>query len=195
MQESELDVIVQDWGVFVGELLTFRDFDICYIGISGGGADPDFTGVYNEDGALNIFGYNTSMDWDDDLGTGLNKWYMKEGQLIMPPDSSERLQHYWDWQQHLMDKILPCQPTFVPNNYMAIWSNLDGYNISDGVINSFGKMKFTGLHTEQEDSSKLVVADDEWHELNPFFYSDSASAFISNAIMDPLIYYDAEQKA
>ncbi|MHA1220837.1 MAG: hypothetical protein ACTSQB_03810, partial [Candidatus Heimdallarchaeota archaeon] len=102
-----VDVVILDWPTFVGELLSYRDFDICYIGLSGGGTDPDFTGVYDENGSLNLFGYHTSMDWDEDLGTGLNEWYMKQGTLIMPPDSEARVQHYWDWEQYMMDKINP----------------------------------------------------------------------------------------
>ncbi|MBN1329194.1 MAG: hypothetical protein JXA54_06950, partial [Candidatus Heimdallarchaeota archaeon] len=81
----DVSVIIQDWPTFVGELIAFRDFDICYVGLTGGGADPDFSGVYDENGSLNLFGYHTSMDWDDELGTGLNEWYMKQGTLIMPP--------------------------------------------------------------------------------------------------------------
>ena len=107
-----LDIYLMDWSVFVSEILTFRDFDICYFGFTGGGAEPDFTGVYNENGTLNLFGYHTSMDWDDDKGTGLNEWYMREGTLIMPSETEERVQHYYTWQLYLMDIIVPCMPLF-----------------------------------------------------------------------------------
>jgi len=40
-----IDVIVQDWPTFVGELIAFRNFDICYVALTGGGADPDFSGM------------------------------------------------------------------------------------------------------------------------------------------------------
>ncbi|MHA1188237.1 MAG: hypothetical protein ACTSSK_15460, partial [Candidatus Heimdallarchaeota archaeon] len=107
-----LDVIPLDWPTFVGELIVYRNFDLCYVALTGGGLDPDFTGVYDENGSLNLFGYHTDMDYDDALGTGTNEWYMRQGNLIMPPASEERVQHYWAWQQYLMDKILPCLPTF-----------------------------------------------------------------------------------
>ncbi|MCK5047594.1 MAG: hypothetical protein KAS22_13495, partial [Candidatus Heimdallarchaeota archaeon] len=39
-----LDVVNVDWATFVGELITFHNYDLVYLGLSGGGADPDFTG-------------------------------------------------------------------------------------------------------------------------------------------------------
>ncbi|NHJ84828.1 MAG: hypothetical protein FK734_05160 [Asgard group archaeon] len=187
-----VDVIVQDWPTFVGELVAFRDFDVCYVALTGGGADPDFTGVYNENGSLNLFGYDTSMDWDDELNTGLNEWYMKEGNLIMPPDSEERVQHYWEWEQYLMDKILPLQPTFAPKSYIANWAELEGYNFTDGILQSWGKMYWTGSHTGQTSTDELVITDAAWSDLNPLFQDDTSSSFISTATMDSLIWYDAD---
>jgi len=185
-----LDVIPLDWPTFVGELIVYRNFDLCYVALTGGGLDPDFTGVYDENGSLNLFGYHTDMDYDDALGTGTNEWYMRQGNLIMPPASEERVQHYWAWQQYLMDKILPCLPTFAPKSYTATWSNLNGYNISDGILQSWGKMSFTGTHTGQADATELVITDAPWSDLNPLFQDDTSSSFISNALMDPLIWYD-----
>lgn len=193
-----VDVIVQDWPTFVTELMSLRDFDICYVALTGGGADPDFTGVYDENGSLNLFGYDETMDWDENLtigartGWGLNEWYMYQGTLIMPPDSEERVFHYWEWEQYLMDKILPCQPTFAPKAYIALWENLDGYNYSDGIIQSWGKMGFDGTHTGQTDNTELVITDAAWSDLNPLFQDDSSSSFISGACLEPLIFYDQD---
>ncbi len=191
----DVNVIIQDWPTFVGELIAFRDFDICYVGLTGGGADPDFTGVYDENGSLNLFGYDTSMDWDDTLNTGLNEWYMKEGTLIMPPDSEERVEHYWAWEQYMMDKINPLLPTFAPKAYVSQWSNLNGYNYTDGIKQSWGKMWFDGSHTGQLDTDELVITDAAWSDLNPLFQDDQSSSYISSAVMDPLIWYDADLSA
>jgi len=49
-----LDVIGLDWATMVGELIAYRNFDLCYVALTGGGADPDFTGVYDENGSLNL---------------------------------------------------------------------------------------------------------------------------------------------
>ncbi len=187
-----VDVIVQDWPTFVGELIAYRDFDICYVALTGGGADPDFTGVFNENGSLNLFGYHTDMDYNETLGTGLNEWYMKQGNLIMPPDSTERVQHYWAWEQYLMDKILPCQPTFAPKVYVSIWATLDGYDMTDGLKQSWGKMSFSALHDGQIVDSEVVTTDAAWSDLNPLFQDDQSSSTISTATMDTLIFYDAD---
>jgi ABC-type transport system substrate-binding protein len=191
----DVDVVVLDWPTFVGELLAYRDFDICYVGLNGGGADPDFSGVYDENGSLNLFGYHTSMDWSDELGTGINEWYMRQGTLIMPPDSEERVQHYWDWEQYMMDKINPLLPTFAPRNYLAQWANLEGYNFTDGIIQSWGKLNWDGSHTGQVSTDEIVRTDAAWSDLNPLFQDDTSSAFLSNAILDTIIAYDADLSA
>ncbi len=188
-----VEVSVLDWPSWISLFFytnPYLDIDIFYVALSGGGVDPDFTGMYNENGTLNIFGYHTDMDYNETLGTGVNEWYMKQGNLIIPPDSTERVQHYWAWEQYLMDKILPCQPTFAPKVYSIYWSNLNGYNIEKGIKQSWGKMSFTGTHDYQLDNTELVTADAAWSDLNPLFQDDSSSSTISNAILDPLIYYD-----
>ncbi len=188
-----VDVIIQDWPTYYGELLFFRDFDLFCFGLNGSGADPDFTGVYDENGTLNMFGYHTSMDSDNNtLGTGENEWYMVQGTLIMPPDSEERVQHYWAWEQYLMNEICPMKPTVVPVDYAASWSNLVGYDLRNGIIQSWGQMDWVGTHTGQVSTDELVITKSEWSDLNPLFQDDAGSGFISKAIMDPLIWYDAD---
>jgi ABC-type transport system substrate-binding protein len=190
-----LEVIVQDWPTFVGELIAHRDFDLCYVSLTGGGADPDFTGVYDENGSLNLFGYHTSMDWDEELGTGKNQWYIEEGTQIMPPNSEERIQHYWEWQDYFMDKICPLIPTFSPKVYSAQWTTLVGYDLADGILQSWGKMGWSATHPGQVSTNEVVIADAAWSDLNPFFQDDSSSSFISSACMDPLIWFDEDLSA
>ena len=187
-----VDVINQNWPSFVAELIAYHDYDIVYIALTGGGYDPDFTGVYDENGSLNLFGYHTSMDYNETLGTGLNEWYIREGTKILPPDSQKRIQHYWDWQQHLMDKILPCLPTFAPKAYTGYWANLQGYNATDGILQSWGKMSWDGSHLGQVNTSELVISDAAWSDLNPLFQDDTSSYFISSALMDSLVVYDSD---
>ncbi|NPE09842.1 MAG: hypothetical protein GNW80_16300 [Asgard group archaeon] len=185
-----VDIIVQDWPTFVGELITFRDFDICYVELEGKGIDPDFTGVYNENGSLNLFGYHTSMDWDEELKTGINEWYIKQGTLMMPSYSEERVQHYWAWQQYFMDKICPMAPAYSPKEYVTHWSQLNNYDFASGLLQSWGKMDWIQPHEGQVSTDEVVIADAAWSDLNPLFLEDSSSSFISDACLDPLIWYD-----
>ncbi|MFW9922216.1 MAG: ABC transporter substrate-binding protein [Candidatus Thorarchaeota archaeon] len=187
-----VDVIVQDWPTFLGELIAYHDFDICYMELSRSGNNPDMTKIYTENSIHNYFGYNTNMDYNETLGTGTNEWYMKQGTLIMPLNGEESIHHYWNWEQHLMDKINPLLPTFSLNTYNTYWSNLQGYNFSKGILQSWGKMGFTGTHTGQIDNTELVTHDAAWINLNPLCEDDTASHAISSAVMDPLIWYDAD---
>ena len=175
----DLEIIEQEWPEFVGELIVYHDYDIVYIALTGGGADPDMTGVYNENGSLNLFGYHTDMDYNETLGTGLNEWYMREGLRILPPNSQERINHYWAWEQYLMDEILPCLPTFAPKVYTANWANLNGFNATDGILHSWGKMSWDGTHEEQSSTDEVVISDAPWSDLNPLFQDDTTSSFIS----------------
>lgn len=189
----QLDVRIVDFPTYVQELLYTRNFDITFLGLSGGGYDPDYTGIYNENGSLNIFGYDTSIDWDEDLGTGVNEWYLREGTKIMPPNSPERIQHYWEWQDYLMDKICPMLPAFSPQTTMAYWSNLEGYNYTNSIVQSWGKMSWDGSHEGQVSTDEIVIDDAAWTDLNPLSQDNTASSFISSACMDPLISIDGDQ--
>lgn len=188
----DLNVSILTWPEFVMQLIAYRDFDICYVGLTGDGADPDMTGFYNENGSLNLFGYDTSMDYNETLGTGLNEWYIDQGNQIMPPGSEERVQHYWEWEQYLMDEILQLVPTHTPLLYEAAWKELTGYNYTEGLLQSWGKMSWEGTHEGQTGTNEVVIADDAWSDLNPLFQDDSPSSFISSATMDPLLWVDAD---
>ncbi len=179
------------WPEYLGEIIAFHDFDIASHALQGISYDGDLMVLYGEDAAWN-FGYDTSLDWDEDLGTGKNEWFLREGAKIMPPNSHERIQHYWDWQDYLMDKICPILPTYSPVTFIAHWSNLLGYNATDGIMQSWGKMSWIGLHEGQESINELVIADRQWENLNPLRQSDGASSFISRACMDPLIWCDSD---
>ena len=189
-----VDVQVLDWPTFVAELVAFRDFDIFNVGFRGGGVDPDWSGVYDENGSLNAFGYNIDYDYNETLGTGLNEWYIKQGNLIMPPDSPDRVAHYWAWEQYMMDKVCLMKPLFSPRAYVAQWANLIGYNYSDGIKQSWGKMYWDGSHEGQTSTDELVTSDVAWSDLNPLFSDDAASHNIYGKALDPLIVYDNELK-
>lgn len=189
-----VDVQVLDWPTFVAELVAFRDFDIFNVGFRGGGVDPDWSGVYDENGSLNAFGYHTSYDYNETLGTGLNEWYIKEGNLIMPPDSEDRVNHYWAWEQYMMDKVCLMKPLFSPRAFVVQWANLIGYNYSDGIKDSWGKLYWDGSHRGQSSTDELVTSDVAWSDFNPLFSDDAASHNIYGMTLDELIVYDSELK-
>lgn len=186
-----IEVYSLEWGLFVTELYSiFHDFDIYCVSLVGNAGDPGpWIRAYGEDGALNFGGYNTSMDWDDELGTGINEWYLQTGETMMASESEERVQHYWEWQDYMMDKILPIQPAFVAKRFFATWSNLQGYNCKEGLLASWGNMTFTGLHTGQNSQDEVIISGGDWQNLNPLFLT-GANYEMSNLILDRAIWFD-----
>ncbi|MGC9779727.1 MAG: hypothetical protein HZR80_10835 [Candidatus Heimdallarchaeota archaeon] len=68
-----IDVVVFDWTVFGQEFLIYRDYDLLFYEFNDMPYDPYYSEAYSENGSLNMFGYHTSMDWDDELQTGRNE--------------------------------------------------------------------------------------------------------------------------
>jgi ABC-type transport system substrate-binding protein len=186
----QLNTQFLDWGIFLQELFVYGNFDVFYIGLTRGEVDPDVSDIYCENGSLNIFGYDITYDWDDELGTGKNEWYLQYGKTIMPPHSEERIQHYWEWQQYFMDKVLLLKPTFLPTRYFASWSNLHGYDANEGLKNSWGKLSWDGFHEGQDSTSEIVFPQAERPELNPFYISLIDRDTIPTFIFDSLLTYD-----
>ncbi len=176
----KVNVKVEEWIVFVGTLTVTYDFDLAFVGLTGGGADPDLTGVYNENGSLNMFGINTKMPYGQQ-----NEDMLKQGVLIM--DLQERQQHYYQWQELLMDKILPMLPFFSPRSYVANWANLDGYDNRWGIIDSLPYMSFDGLHDGQVSADEINDHDAKWKDLNPLLQDDASSSYISSLVMEPIL--------
>ncbi|NHJ84030.1 MAG: hypothetical protein FK734_01125 [Asgard group archaeon] len=187
-----LNVYNLDWPSFISELLVYHSYDLTYISLTGISKDPDFISIYGKDSPMKIFGYNSSMDWDNSLGNGKNQWYLEEGLKIVPPNSEARINHYWDWEMYLMDKICPILPLFSLKNYMAYWANLNGYNYTNGLLNSWGKMSWNELHAGQNDSTAINTVGGACYSLNPFIAFDCGGddSFYQQAVLDSLIVYD-----
>ncbi|MHA1352032.1 MAG: ABC transporter substrate-binding protein [Candidatus Heimdallarchaeaceae archaeon] len=175
----KVNVIVEEWIVFVGTLLNTHDFDLCFVGLVGGN-DPDMTNLFSEKGSLNMFGINTQIPYGAE-----NEQMLDEGVRIF--DFAERQQHYYDWQQLIMDKILPMLPFFSPRSYVANWEGLDGYDSKWGIIESLPYMEFTLLHEGQTSTEEFYDSDAKWKELNPLLQDDEASSYISSLVMEPLL--------
>ncbi|NHJ39383.1 MAG: hypothetical protein FK731_05065 [Asgard group archaeon] len=183
-------ILYTNWGELLDELILYNDFDLCYVDFTEGEGDPDWSPVYCENGSLNFLGYDTSLDWDEELGTGKNEWYLQEGKLIMPPDSEERIQHYWEWEYYSMDKILPLLPTFLPKTFYVSWPNLQGFDVNEGLKTSWGKISWNGLHYGQESTSEIIINSRYLDSLNPLTIQYMAKNDAPSFIFDSLITYD-----
>ncbi|NHJ41312.1 MAG: hypothetical protein FK731_14870, partial [Asgard group archaeon] len=178
----------------------FHDFDLVYLpfnyiyGFQNPtiGTSLDF---YCENGSLNFSGYNTEMDYDEQLGTGKNEWFLNTINSISSLDDTDKYELSWDWQMHLMDKILPCYPLFAEKDYLLIYDNLKGINFQDGLLQSWGKLTWDGTHKGQLDINEIIVSDNSWTNLNPLNISNyyySPDDFITSFILEPLIWRDSD---
>ncbi|TET28124.1 MAG: hypothetical protein E3J70_10600, partial [Candidatus Heimdallarchaeota archaeon] len=125
-------------------------------------------------------------DWDEELGTGRNEWYIQTGLEMTPNDSQERINLCWEWQHYLIDEVLPCLPLFTHEN--------DNYTLQLLVFNlreirpilgnrhpcSFYTNKSSGLGVRKaisyainrEEIRKVVLGDDYeifHHPISPAF--------------------------
>jgi len=51
------------WDVFINRLSVTKDYDLAFLGFSGGGYSPDMRDIYTENGSLNIFGLDNSIPY------------------------------------------------------------------------------------------------------------------------------------
>ncbi|NHJ49087.1 MAG: hypothetical protein FK733_14970 [Asgard group archaeon] len=188
-------IIALECGVFLDTLLGTRDFDLAVLGFGGGGVDfyalPN--AAYRENSSLNLWGYDTNMDYNDVFGTGQNEWYIKEGNLIMPPESDERIQHAWNWADYMQTELLPMKPLYAPLKYVAYWDNLIGYNYTEGIRKSWGKMSWDGLHPGQKNTNEIIITEDmSWGKLNPFLTTAVRNEVLISYCLDSLFDIDPD---
>jgi len=100
-----VDIVFLDYIDYMQELVEYRDFDIFFLSTVTNPQNPDVSDYFGEDGEMNFFDYSSSLDYNETLGMGMNQWYLEEGKTFIPPNTEEHIQHYWEWQDYLMDEI------------------------------------------------------------------------------------------
>jgi ABC-type transport system substrate-binding protein len=123
-----LDVIGMQFPAFVQDppdYTMFREFDLGILEFSNETNsmyfdsmrnDPYFSDLYSENGSIEILGYETSYDWDKDLGNGRNEWFIQNGKEMISNDSLNQKEICMEWQHYLIDDVLPCLPLFAHQN-------------------------------------------------------------------------------
>jgi ABC-type transport system substrate-binding protein len=157
-------------------------------------------GAFSENSSLNVWGYRTSLDWDESLGTGKNEWMLDEIRNFFPANTEEQKEFYWNWQDYLMDEILPMYPLFsFYKDHILYYNNLEGFTLLEGrsfldsLLQSWGKLNWNGLHDGQLTDEAVVIEEHIDGLFNPICYNYSyrhGDRFILNGILDKLIWYD-----
>ena len=173
-------IVIEEWSVFVGTLLVTHDFDLAYVGLSQKSTKPDLSSIFRESGSLNAAGIEQTIPYCD-----LNEDMLTEGTTIM--NFNERQTHYYQWQQLLMDRIIPVLPFFCYRIYTTNWATLDGFDLNWGVVDSLPYMEYSGLHSGQVSTDEFIVSDSMWVELNPLFSDDTTSGFLISLTSESLL--------
>ncbi|MCG3222502.1 MAG: hypothetical protein H7641_14065, partial [Candidatus Heimdallarchaeota archaeon] len=182
----EVTLINEDWEAYMYTLIFNPAYDITYVALTNGGATPEARSVYTENGSLNIFRFSKDIPYYNE-----SEQMQNQAETILNLD--ERQQLYYDWQQLMMDKIVPILPLYTPNFYSVIWSNIKGYDMRWGFDASCPYMYFEGLHEGQESVEEFNIRDAMWSELNPILLSDTSSQWIYSLAADSLLEWSPDQ--
>jgi ABC-type transport system substrate-binding protein len=181
-----IQVKTVEWAMFVGELLATHNYDLAIVSWSGM-MNPDMSSCFMEYGSRNLFAIRSDIPYIYE-----SDQMLKEGVMII--DESLRQQHYFDWQQLLMDKIIPILPLYTNRRFYAVWSNIKGYDNQYGLSACLPYMSYDGYHYGQKDLSEFNIPVGFWLELNPALQVESESGFVTSLTNDVLINWDPERQ-
>jgi len=184
----EVEVKVEEWVVFLGTLFLTHNFDIGVVTLSGGGATPGARDVWMEAGSLNIFGLGIDLPYGND-----SEVMQDQSVIIMDPEV--RQAHLYDWQQLMMDKLIPILPLYSSRSYLGLWANTLGYDERWGLDDSMPYMSYSGYHDGQESLDEFNVRDANWKDLNPLFSDDGSSSWIQSFLLEEIVQMNPDYAA
>jgi len=132
-----------------------------------------------EDAKNNYCSFNSSIPHYNETND-----YIDKIKTTVDPDT--KLTYYYELQELVMDKVLPVIPLFTSNEYSIAWSNLKGYDMSWGLVNSLPYMIFDGFHSGQTENT-LNLRTKIFSSLNPLV-SDYDNYLLS-LMMEPLLIF------
>jgi len=176
----EVEVKVEEWVVFLGTLFLTHNYDLGVVTLGGGGATPGARDVWMEAGSLNIFGLGPDLPYG-------NQSEVMQDLSVTLVDPVERQALLYDWQNLMMDKIIPILPLYSSRSYVGLWANTLGYESRWGLADSLPYMSYAGYHDGQDSLDEFNLADANWKELNPLFTDDTSSSFITGLMMEPIV--------
>ncbi len=143
----DVNVQIQEYSVFMGNLLIFHDYDLTFCHYNEDYTGPDMSDFLSESGSHNYFLLDTSIPYGQ-----TNEDMLEDGKTIS--NFNEKQQHYYDWQQMLMDYIVPMLPFYSHMEYGAVIGGLDllafnlkrpfiGGSDNDVFLTASGKTDYT----------------------------------------------------
>ncbi|MHA1125002.1 MAG: ABC transporter substrate-binding protein [Candidatus Heimdallarchaeota archaeon] len=158
-----------------------RTFDLVLIDTDWPSFDVDPSVYFGENGAGNYWGVRTSLPYGD-----INEDLLLAGKI--ETNEAARIELYHDWQQNLMENILPVIPLYNTKLNYVTYGVLDGYDHVKGIAASLPYMEWIGTHHPGQNLSTFTNYLDDWHVLNPLHMDDDT---VTSLIYEPLIRTDS----
>ncbi|UJG40377.1 MAG: hypothetical protein K9W45_11110 [Candidatus Heimdallarchaeum aukensis] len=127
-----VSILPQNYWDFYFSVVYDRDFEIALAGYSNS-PDAYLDDLLIEDSNSNYCSFNSSIPYYNETND-----YIEKIKTTVDPDT--KLTYYYKLQELVMDKVLPVIPLFTSNEYTIAWSNLKGYDMSWGLVNSLHYM-------------------------------------------------------
>ncbi len=181
LSRIRIDSIIssQTTGVFAAELVS-RNFDIVFSEFKWPNLDVDPSIYFSESSSGNYWGLDDEM-----AGGALNEELIREG--LIETNLAERVNIYHQWQENLVNELLPVIPCYSAVETYVSWDTLAGWDHEDGIIASLPYMEWSAEHYGQENDNAFVDYLEEWDILNPLFVEDN---FVISLIAEPLFRVD-----
>ena len=158
-----------------------RQFDLVLIETEWPSFDVDPSVYFGENGAGNYWGVTSSLPFGD-----INEDLLLEGKL--ETNDTRRIEVYHDWQQNLMNNILPVIPVYNNKLIYVTYDALDGYDHVKGIAASLPYMEWSESHHSGQNLSTFTDYIDDWDILNPIHNEDD---YVTSLIYDPLLRTDS----
>jgi len=159
-----------------------RQFDLVLIETEWPSFDVDPSVYFGENGAGNYWGVTSSLPFGD-----INEDLLLEGKL--ETNDTRRIEVYHDWQQNLMNNILPVIPVYNNKLIYVTYDALDGYDHVKGIAASLPYMEWSESHHSGQNLSTFTDYIDDWDILNPIHNEDD---YVTSLIYDPLLRTDSD---
>jgi ABC-type transport system substrate-binding protein len=163
----DVAIKIEEWVVFLGTLFYTHNYDMgitsVYMGGVRTGSLPFDSQFLSLGSSRNIFGIGPDIPYvnqSEEILDQFEKTYDYEQKQILLNE----------WDELVMDKIVPFLPLYSPRTYSAIWSNTKGYDDLWGVADSLPYMSFVGYHYGQDSLDELNLHYAYLENVNPMEY-------------------------
>ncbi|MHA1199989.1 MAG: ABC transporter substrate-binding protein [Candidatus Heimdallarchaeaceae archaeon] len=177
--DIDVEVKVEEWLTFYDTLL-LSDFDLAITSLVYPHYYPELEIYFSEDGGFNLCNLNSNIPFINESET-----LLRESNYISDPLYLQEV--IYEFQQLMMDKIVPIYPLFAPKNYNAHWGNLKNIKYPWDLSDNLPYIYFDGLHENQNSADEFNIANFQWGNLNPLKENDEAEELVISLISNPII--------